>query len=246
MLKDKNYVDYKEIRKTLKPLDLIMFKGSDFVSTLIRYLQSKNSFPKEGVDLSDFSHCGLVVTSEILDHPNVYPGKIYIWESTISGFIGNGVPNIEGKSFYGTQLRDFDLLLPAYLQGGSAAVAICHLSDEFRYAREASNVKEVFTKIFNRYNGIHYEDCISLYSAVNPVCRKFRSFFQKIFRTEKWLFCSELIAHVYQDLGLFPESLDPENVVPMDFLGDDKDRPSSSSSEEVPLVVDKPIYIKFK
>lgn len=236
MLSSKTYVNYRDIRGKLRPLDLIMFKGSDFVSNFIRYLESKSELPEDGVDISAFSHCGLIITSEILDHPDVYPGKIYIWESTMSGLLGEGVPNVEGKSFFGSQLRDFDLLLPAYLASDNSEVAVCSLnSNPFR----DNNIEDRFKGIFNLYNNRKYNyNIINLLATIIPFFRKIRGFFQKLFSTRKWLFCSELIAHVYQDLGLFPKTLNPENVTPMDFLGVDSDH-------EVPKIVKDPIYIRY-
>lgn len=219
MLRNKDFIKYQKVRKTLKPLDLIMFKGSNFVSNLTCHLGY-------GIDLSAFSHCGIIVTSEILDHPHVHPGKIYLWESTMNNSIGQGVPNIEGKLFSGIQLRDLDLLLPAYFEDSRTTVAVCHLKDEFRYARDSENAVGIFSEIFNKYNGIHCKSgCIA------SLCSFL--FGEK----EKWLFCSEFVSHVYQDLGLFPNDIDPEKIMPMDFI--------DVRNQEIPLIVEDPIYIQF-
>ncbi len=235
MLSPKDSVSYISIRPTLRPLDLIMFKGSDFVSNFICYLETMGKSGKD-IDISEFSHCGLIVTSDILEHPNVYPGKIYIWESTMSGYLGSGVPNIDGKSFFGSQLRDLDLLLPAYVSDLKSEVAVCPLSSPLPLTSE---IKEKFGKIFQLYNSRHYDDnLITLLASIVPFFRRIRSFFQRLLGTEKWLFCSELVTHVYQDLGIFPTGINPENVTPMDLLGNDPD-------SEVPIVVDSPIYVNY-
>lgn len=50
-----------------------------------------------------------------------------------------------------------------------------------------------------------------------------------------WLFCSELVALVYQCLKLIPDTFDPQDVIPVDFLGTDADG--------LPAMVGTPIYV---
>ena len=47
-------------------------------------------------------------------------------------------------------------------------------------------------------------------------------------------FCSELVARVYQKLGIIDQNLDPEDVTPVDFLGYDQDG--------IPKLVKDPVY----
>jgi hypothetical protein len=50
-----------------------------------------------------------------------------------------------------------------------------------------------------------------------------------------WQFCSELITRVYQSYDIIPQKFNPEDVVPMDFFGFDKDG--------IPKICFDPIYI---
>jgi hypothetical protein len=56
----------------------------------------------------------------------------------------------------------------------------------------------------------------------NRLIRLLRNTFFYVFccgaRPSQWLFCSELVSWVYVDLGIFPLSLNPANVMPTDFL----------------------------
>lgn len=51
-----------------------------------------------------------------------------------------------------------------------------------------------------------------------------------------WKFCSELVADVYQQIGLFPANKPTNDVVPVDFFGDHVDN--------IPALVDAPIDIR--
>lgn len=73
---------YKNNRNKIKALDLICFKGGDPVSALIRGLEKAY----DGDDR--FSHVGVIVTTEVLSHPKMKPGSLYILESTATGFLG--------------------------------------------------------------------------------------------------------------------------------------------------------------
>jgi hypothetical protein len=242
---EKEGVPYSHFRSSLKPLDLVLFSGGDFVSGFIKYIEKKSV--RKSPPGQIFSHVGIIVTSDILDHPQVLPGKIYILESTMSGKLGQHVYSIgrEGKPFLGVQLRDFDALLPAYDQPNNTAIAIAPLQKNISDPK----IKETFTHLFNQVNGIKYDvNFLSLLASAVPRLRVERDMTEKLLGTTTvdsdkpgWLFCSELVALVYRKLGIFPDTVNPENVLPMDFLGCDSD---SLEHGGIPLVVKTPpIYI---
>ena len=114
------------------------------------------AIPRDVTDL--FSHAGMIVTSEILDHPLVVPGHIYIWESTLGGVYGitDGVKNVEGKVFFGAQLRDFDDVVRGYDRNPRTRIAICHVrADQTPLFDE--DTKRRFTEVFNEHNGTGYD-----------------------------------------------------------------------------------------
>jgi hypothetical protein len=60
----------------------------------------------------------------------------------------------------------------------------------------------------------------------------------------RWLFCSELVASIYRDMGLFPSDLVASDVMPVDFLpSEDHVGETLDRDKKVPLVVHSPIII---
>lgn len=224
----------------ISPLDLIMFRGGEFFSDLIALMQ------RYKVQLDDFTHVGLVVTSDILKSYNgfkLHPGKIYVLESTFSypipsklaDLLGLGAPVpdvITGGAKFGVQLRDLEELLPAYLINEKTRVAWCKLKNN---PYQDPNIVKKFKKVFKKYHGIPYEGSIvSLLSSIFPPLRKLRKLEhrlldavwkisgQELVSPSGWQFCSELIANIYKYLGIIDKSVDPMNVVPMDFMAQTK------------------------
>ena len=73
-LKIKEGTPYTQIRDTLKPLDVVFFSGGDFISAIIKHeerLQLDQTTKKRMAMPGAFSHMGIVVNSDILDHPNL-------------------------------------------------------------------------------------------------------------------------------------------------------------------------------
>lgn len=96
----------------------------------------------------------------------------------------------------------------------------------------------VLENILERYMDLFYDaNCLDLLASALPSLRTLRTFFhgsccvlQALFccgctsspcrkhQINKWYFCSELVSQVYIDLGVFPRTLNPANVMPSDFL----------------------------
>jgi len=257
-----NTITYSKLIEKIAPLDLILFKGGDLVSDTIRFLE------KEELKNGDFSHCGLIVNSELLPTvPQLIPGKWYVWESTMSATSGlmshfsDNVPNVEtGKGKFGVQIRDFEDVIPSYLKTKGTAIAWCQLKDNPWKQKPDENIltyywrkKKLIKKACNthkRYGNRMYDvNFLSLFAALFPCLRKARDEFNEIFidghkilssidiniDPAGWLFCSELVALVYQRLGIIGKQFNPADVVPVDFLGYDKDG--------LPKLVYDPVYI---
>jgi len=109
-----NGYGYSYLIDRARPLDLLLWRGEDFISNTIRH------FSDRAVGNGDFSHAGMLVTREIL--PSVKEmkrGRLYVWEATMSYplcGITDGVPNIEtGEGKFGIQIRDLEEVLQAYV-----------------------------------------------------------------------------------------------------------------------------------
>lgn len=239
---------YQNIKNQIKPFDLVLFKGGDYISDFIRYVQYLNTDThynkKYKVNSNQFSHVGLVVTNDILNDSSLDHGKLYIWESTMSGDLTDGVPNVLGESYLGVQLRELDLVVKNYDSNPHTQIAFASLKDDiYEKVMFDPDISNKFVKLFALYNGTRYDaNLLSLYAAVDKEYRSKRDLIEETLNTQDWLFCSELVALIYKELHILPDSIDPKNVVPMDFIGfDDEDK----VSENIPDIYSKLIYVKF-
>src|SRR5438309_11598776 len=81
---------FSDLKNQVKPLDLMVFRGSDFVSDTISFLE------KWKFGQGDWTHVGVVMTTDVITIKNGQPGRLYLWESTMSGkTLGDGVNNVE-------------------------------------------------------------------------------------------------------------------------------------------------------
>lgn len=284
---------YSILKSSFKPLDLLLFRGTDFISNSVCIVSRITTGD------GDFSHAGLLVNSELL--PTVeclVPGKFYVWESTFSATDGilyhftDGVPNIEtGKGRLGVQIRDLEQVVKHYTAiGGKVAWAplIKNPWDTVNHNNLAKEVSSIHRIVGNRTYDFN---CCSLLASAFPCLRTPRDVFNRIISgsqevhvswdpllTQKeqdkidkiytdhaghqdtgsdfpapqtigakialavnnnnisgWMFCSELVAVIYQQLGIIEEKFDPQNVIPVDFLGCDADG--------LPQIVHRPTYI---
>jgi len=207
---------YHQLKAQIRPFDLILFRGSDFVSDSIRKLQKKQL----GKGADTFSHAGVIVTTEVLSHPNMVPGKLYIFESTMSGKLGGGVKNINNETWLGSQIRDFDDVMETYDNHKKTAIAWLKLKSNPLDNQPLDVIREKMAYFFGKYNHILYEVNISnLFMALFPKLR-----FCRCGSQQKQLFCSEVVALLYKKFGVLPEECVPTNVVPADFIVKDEDK----------------------
>jgi hypothetical protein len=230
---------FSDILPTLRPFDIVLFSGIDVFSDLIKHVELEGLERVKDLDAvkaglspqtEQFSHVGMIVTSDILDDPLVKPGKFYIWESTMSGKLGYGINDIEGHGFLGVQLRNFEQVFLEYDIPNDTSVAIARFLNNPFSSSEADEsrcekIKTDFTKLFHRLNGVSYDyNILDLAACAWKSLRPLRNFLNAEFTgADDWLFCSELIAVTWQALGFLPPTVDPKNVLPMDLIGYDTD-----------------------
>lgn len=226
---------YSSIKSQMRPFDPIFFRGDDFVSKSITYAEKLgNKIPKSG----DFSHVGIVVTSEILNDERIVPNKIYVLESVLGGVLGSGVKDISNRTLFGVQIRDFDELINKYDEPNDTRVAFGKLIRNPLDFMNPAEVKQRFTEFMMTHEGIQYDwNCVSLCSALFPCCRPCRNPIESLFQTSDWLFCSELAALLYKQFGILPATINEKNVVPRDLAFPEAD------DEQMPKIVSEIIYI---
>lgn len=208
---------YEDIRSKIKPLDLILFRGSDFVSDVISLLEYKNVDNTWG---NDFTHVGMILTREVFDDERLEEGKLYILESTMSGKLGQNVYDINGNWHLGVQIRDFDKLMPAYDDSQVSQIGWCPLVDNpVDDAETLPELREKLTAVIKEVEGDLYNlNFVYLLSAVFKRVRIVRKIMKKILHVNEWWFCSELVAHIYKRLGLIGEDVVESYVLPVDFI----------------------------
>ena len=244
-------VNYSEIRANLKTYDIIGFRGSDFVADAI------SSTERESVGENYITHVGMVIRARDLprDSPQYDADKVYVLESTASGakdnilaqFVGSVPSVIDGKGHLGVQLRDLDVLVPQYDAPDRARLLWLPLKNSAPHPA-------MVQAILDKYLGVFYDASpVNLASAVNPRLRKCRDncLFKALrdcfcicvcgTRPSKWLFCSELVAQIYVDIGVFPRNtVNPSDVLPVDFLPRDA-MTTMDADGKVPQVFGVPV-----
>lgn len=260
--------EIREFMTHVRPLDLLVFRGSEIFSKTIRVLETAVTGSGE------ISHVEMCITRELC--PSIGPLKakskgtldgdrtLLSWGSTASGPLNDGVPNAEtGKSKFGVQIRILYDLVKNYLQSPDANVGVCRLHENpaMQLPREPledfllrrQRLTSRLTKAYADYNGTAYDaNALSLLSALFPQLRGIHNattpVTAKFFNMNKWLFCSEFVARVYIDIGVITDATDgkvdgqilkAEHVLPVDFIGFDTDPNGIRVS-----ICDKPIWIK--
>lgn len=220
-------VSYDAVRREIRPLDLMLFRGADPVSHLIQGCE--RCYLGDG----GVSHVGLVVNSEVVGlQPGMQPGTLYIWESTMSGRLTDGVPDIAGRSRLGVQLRELDAVVTAYDADRGTAVMWGRLRDN-PCDRELAKVREALRPVFAANHDKPYElNCCQLLAALFPCLRCFPDCLET-----RHIFCSELVATAYVAVGVLPAVCDPAYVMPADFVAADRDHAVDPARWEVQQVV---------
>jgi hypothetical protein len=225
---------YDDIKHQMKPLDALLFRGSDVVSNIISILEKRG---KRNSPAGDFTHAGIVINRDILDLPQMDPDKLYILESVMSGTLGCGIKDIYGKTHLSVQIRDLESLINAYDHPDHTAIAWCPLINN-PYANHDPVIKHAFTHIYNDIKGIPWDaNCYSLLSSLWECLRPCRPCIETMCHTSRWLFCSEMVATVYKELRIYPDYVNPKDVVPGDIVYPYED------TDEMPTIIDQIVYI---
>lgn len=266
---EKPGVLYSEIRPHLRSLDLLLFRGTDVVSGIISRVERYF----DGTTLeNDFTHVGLCIRPEKGDlFGGLKLGGLYVMESTMSGNLADGVKDVHGESHLGVQVRDLDAVVEAYDSKPKARLAWAPLKEELRPVFPDKICDEALRK----YTGIFYDASVVDLAAAAGVCgaraaRDCRCFeclrdmacwcvctrkragsdsalLPKDNKPSNYLFCSELVANIYRDCRVLPQTVEPKNVMPEDFLPNPKNPQTTvDADKQVPLVISGIRRFKWK
>ena len=249
-----NYATYEEIKGSIRSFDLLGFRGGDLISDIITTVESHE------MGVSNFSHVGIVVKSDILPSYNLNgieqqlsADNIYVFESTFSyaiPYVTDGVPDVcTDKGMLGVQLRNLDQVIPRYIINDKTKVAWCKLIDNPLDRMDISVIQEQFKTLFESYHGRMYElSAVTLFGSLFPGARKLRKIRNTImdkvwsflgFKSASpadYQFCSELVGNIYSTFGVIDPKFNPQDIVPVDFLGSDL--------EGMGKLVEEPVYLR--
>lgn len=221
-------VYYHDVVNEMKPLDLLLFRGSDPFSAFIRFIQNNMELD------SEFSHAGLIVTRDVLPQlTQLKHGIKYVWESTCSwSGVSDGTPDIvSGSGKLGVQIRDLESVVRGYLKGEGSKIAWCSLKNN-PYDTDKKRVQKMLKNVYTTFGASRYEAPLGLCAAVLPPLRKMRYTYGHVSTPEgdilldlnqnfdgSRLFCSELVALIYQALDIIDQTLNPSDILPSHFVG---------------------------
>ncbi len=224
---EKEGVLYDDIKDQMRPFDMIFFRGSDLISGAI------SSVEKLAFGSGDWTHTGMIITHDIIPFENGVDGKLYVWESTMSGTLGDGTNDVvhdEGR--FGVQIRDLDKVIESYDNSKISHIGWAKLINNPLDSDDPEHIEKIKQKLRDFYteNGDAGYD-YNIMSMFKTITAKFPVLFDK----DKKFFCSELITCIYQILELLPPDIDQESIAPMEFI-----------TMTNPIVKVPPIIIKSK
>lgn len=225
------------IKDKIRPLDLIAFRGNDVASDLVYKCQTARQMAMRHNGLI-FTHVGIIVTRDVLDHPKMEHGKLYILESTFSE---TGITDINGKLPFGVQIRELEKVIVDYDKPEDTLIAWCPLFDN---PHNETNTKLILNTIYDEIQDKTWDaNCWSLCSSLYPLFRPCRCCMEHVFYTENWLFCSEMVAIIYKSLGVLPRSINPKDVVPDDLVNAFNDSDFMPTITHIPTVITTPCHL---
>lgn len=223
---------WNEVREVLTPLDLIFTRGTTLGSHGVAILS------QIGSGSNYYTHVGIVVTKELLpSFDQLEDGKIYILESIMNSeralIPQTAIPDLyQGQIVSGVQIRDLDLLFEEYVKEKQATrMGWAQVyNNPWLEHNNRERIIRIFQRAFNAYIGAPYENRIAniftlmgFFRKSKPVIMPDYQLGDKLQGADTHTFCSELVTRIFQMLGMIRRDIDAERVLPMDFLGWDRD-----------------------
>ena len=229
-----------DILPKLKPFDAIFFKGDALLSQIIKTLCNTKIRSDKQIG---FTHVGVVITSDIITHDNILPHKKYIFESIINIKSSSSIRDINGKLFSGVQIRDLDDVVRYYDKSNKTQVAYGMLLNNPIDTQPISQLKKKFNDFFVRYHMKSYDfNPYSLISSAYSCLRPCRDVVEAICNTEDFYFCSEIVALLYKHIGVYPNSVNEKDVLPIDISYSELDRDGTPKIIKKLVLITTPIH----
>jgi len=241
---------YQLIKEQIQDLDLIVFRGNAFTSRVITTMERWAS------GKGDWSHVGVVISKRLLPDLNTDdpPDSLYIWESTLSTQINNpeiqkpprsGVCVESNTAVFGVQIRRLDdVLRRCFLK--NVKVGWCKLlvnpqmkrldETDDMYTIRLHNMKIMLKNLHQEYYHRPYEkNLFRVFSSLSSSLNCCRS---DCCPGGSWVFCSQLVGIIYQQLGLIDKQIDPATITPQLLVS-----PETSKTVHLMRVVATPVIL---
>jgi len=222
-------VEWSEIRRQLKTLDMIQFRGWDWVSRGMMRVEQRALGPAE----ARYTHVALVMRGSEFPRTSRFHDvtKLYAFECTDPK--EDDVVNFIGKKFSGVQLRDLDAVVHNYDCSEATELVWMRMHDEVRPEIDPAQIE----RVVERYVDRKFEwNPLSLFGALYESVRPWRSLFGRAYSSKR-LFCSQLTALVLKDLGVLASDVEPLDVLPSDFRSADQ-KQTMDKDRKIPLLFD--------
>lgn len=250
------HVSWEDALNMVEPFDLFLFQGVWNISKFICLEEKIVSGHGE------WSHVGIIVTTDVLPIQNGIPGRKYIWEAntTTGNEDESEEPDIElGQGTNSVQIRDFENVLkkrPLDLHGETAIAKLRY--NPWKLSKDKPDYRNMLLELMKSYKELVGRIPFTSVSKIPSGTVKYlmnpreykdtREFItDKLFipqlpspeKIPKELFCSAFVTLTLQTLGVLPNTIDPELVFPCDF--------TSPYLKESPLdVIETPIMIDWR
>lgn len=211
-------IEFSQIKDQFKPFDIIVFRGAEFVSDTISVVE------KIFIGNGDWTHVGMVITPEIMPFKHGIPGKLYIWESTMSGKLGDGPNDIEtGKGDFGVQIRDLGDVIDKYDNNKDTRIGWCKLLNnpidkKENESEEAYNSRILIIKQkLEKFNKDHGNDLYDF--RITSLLKTIIAKLPNLWNSKHMYFCSELVTKIYELLDIIDPNIDPATIAPVELIG---------------------------
>mmetsp|Transcript_34558 Transcript_34558/g.91778 ORF Transcript_34558/g.91778 Transcript_34558/m.91778 type:complete len:1041 (-) Transcript_34558:673-3795(-) len=156
--------------------------------------------------------------------------RTYVWESTGSGVAGiEAVGKDIGGGAIGVQVRDLEEVLEGFT-GEVWALPLRSAHDQETRAHtrllevlerdQLSYMQTLVTRVHETFFKRSYQmNCLKQCSVIAPSLSSIANCCCPCASCNESVFCSEFAVDVYQALGIMSVDIDPEKVIPCDFLG---------------------------
>lgn len=260
---------YSEIQNKFTPLDLLFFRGTEILSNTISVLEAKMNGNGDFSHVGVLINSELIPTVPQLKPGRWYVWESTISStSVLIENLTDGAVNVEnGRGTIGVQIRDLEEVIGYYTKDGGKVAWGQLLNNPWTQTQDFPKQREDLIKrvcVVHKLVGTRTYDfnILALLASIFPCLRKPRDVFNEIMingysllvswklpsndvkadtspTPAGWLFCSELVAIIYQRVGVLAADVNPQNVVPIDFLGYDQDGKSGISK-----ITQDPVYLK--